>query len=182
MTEYEKSQLGLPHVFDKPMHDMYNRAALLCSKYNQTSDVTFLDELIPNKGKDIRIMPSFHCEFGHNIVIGDHVFINFNGVILDNSKVTIGNHTLIGPNVSIYTVNHAIDIEDREKGICMNKPVSIGNNVWLGGDVNILPGITIGDGSIIGTGSVVTKNIPAGVIAAGNPCKVIRKINKDDKL
>ena len=188
MTEYEKSQLGLPHIFDEPMTEMYYEAAKLSDEYNRTSydDTEKLDlllsQLLKQKGENVRIMPNFHCEYGHNITIGNNVFINFNGIIMDNAEVIIGDDVRIGPNVGIYTVNHAIDPDERAKGICICKPVHIGNKVWCGADVKVLAGATIGDGSIIGAGSVVTKSIPAGVIAAGNPCKVIRKINEDDRI
>lgn len=188
MTEYEKSQFGLPHVFDEPMTEMYYKAAKLSDEYNRTpyDDVekadTLLSQLLKKKGKNVRIMPQFHCEYGHNITIGNNVFINFNSIIMDNAEVTIGDDVRIGPNAGIYTVNHAIDPDERAKGICISKPVHIGNKVWFGADVNVLAGVTIGDGSIIGAGSVVTKSIPAGVIAAGNPCKVIRKITENDRL
>jgi acetyltransferase-like isoleucine patch superfamily enzyme len=188
MTEYEKSQDGLPHIFDQPMVKMYNEAAMLSAEYNQLpiSDIEkqqeLLGKLLKSIGSNVRIMPQFHCEFGHNITIGNNVFINFNSILMDNTEITIGNDVRIGPNASIYTVNHAIDSDERAEGICVNQPVYICDKVWFGGDVKVLPGVTIGEGSIIGTGSIVTKDIPAGVIAVGNPCRVIRKITEEDKL
>ncbi|MDD3403712.1 MAG: sugar O-acetyltransferase [Hespellia sp.] len=188
MTEYEKSQAGLPHIFDTPMVEMYNQAAILSDEYNRLSlsDVErqqeLLGRLLKSKGSNVRIMPQFHCEFGSNITIGNNVFINFNSILMDNSEIVIGNNVRIGPNVSIYTVNHAVDPDERAEGICINQSVHICDKVWFGGDVKVLPGVTIGEGSIIGAGSVVTKSIPAGVIAVGNPCRVIRRITEQDKL
>ena len=188
MTEYEKSQLGLPNIFDEPMTRMYYEAAKLSDEYNRTSyDDTeklslLLSQLLKHVGENVRIMPNFHCEYGHNITIGNNVLINFNSIIMDNAEVIIGDDVLIGPNAGIYTVNHAIVPDERAKGICICKPVHIENKVWFGADVKVLAGVTIGEGSIIGAGSVVTKSIPAGVIAAGNPCKVIRKIDENDRI
>lgn len=118
----------------------------------------------------------FRCEFGKNITIGDNVYINFGCIILDCAEVTIGSNTLLGPNIGLYAANHSTDATERINGGCYGKPIHIGNSVWLGGDVKVLAGVTIGDNSIIGAGSVVTKNIPSNVIAVGNPCKVIREI------
>lgn len=123
----------------------------------------------------------FRCEFGKNITIGDNVYINFGCIILDCAEVTIGSNTLLGPNIGLYAANHSTDATERINGGCYGKPIHIGNSVWLGGDVKVLTGVTIGDNSIIGAGSVATKNIPSNVIAVGNPCKVIREITDKDK-
>lgn len=188
MTEYEKSLLGLPHIFDAPMVALYNKAAELSSAYNQTplDNTAKLDELLTrllkSKGSNVRITPEFRCEYGSNITIGNNLFINSNCILMDNSEITIGDDVRIGPNTCIYTVNHAFDPKERAMGVCINKAVHIDNQVWLAGDVKVLPGVSIGDGSVVGAGSIVTKDIPTGVIAAGNPCRVIRKITEDDKL
>ena len=118
---------------------------------------------------------------GSNITIGDNVFINFGCIIFDMGEVTIGNNAMFGPRVGIYTTNHAFDAEERIANVVVSKPIHIGNRVWLSADVKIVQGVTIGDNSIIGAGSVVTKDIPPNVIAAGNPCRVIRKITEKDK-
>lgn len=128
------------------------------------------------------IEPPFRCDYGYNIEIGDNFFANFNLVILDCARVKIGNNVLIGPDAGIYTAGHPIHYKDRNKELEFALPVTIGDNVWIGGKVIINPGITIGDNSVIGSGSVVTKNIPANVVAAGNPCKVLRDITDEDKL
>lgn len=111
----------------------------------------------------------------------DNVYINFGCVILDCAEVRIGANTLLGRNIGIYPVNHFIDAEERIQGGCCGKPIRIGRNVWLGGDVKILAGVTIGDNTVIGAGSIVTKDIPSDVVAVGNPCKVVRQITDKDK-
>lgn len=118
----------------------------------------------------------FHCDYGYNISIGEHTYINYNLTVLDCGKVTIGKNAFIGPNVSIYTPNHPLGATQRNSGVETAYPVTIGDNVWLGGSVTILPGVTIGDNTVIGAGSVVTRDIPSNVVAAGNPCRVIKDI------
>ena len=140
-----------------------------------------MKELFKKVGEKVWIEPDFKCEFGKNIEIGPDVYINFGCVILDCAEFVISEKCLLGPNVGIYAVNHAIDATERENGGCYGKSIHIGKRVWVGGDVKILAGVSIGDDSIVGAGSVVTKSIPSGVIAAGNPCKVIRKITQKDK-
>ena len=140
-----------------------------------------LKRLLKNVGKGVHFEPTFRCEFGYNITIGDSFYANFDCVMLDGGGITIGNNVLFGPRVGIYTSNHAIDAEERAAGGCYAKPVKIGNNVWIGAGVHINPGVTIGDNTIIGSGSVITKSIPANVIAAGIPCQVIREISEKDK-
>lgn len=140
-----------------------------------------MKELFKSAGERVWIEPDFRCEFGKNIIIEDDVYINFGCVILDCAEIIIGSHTLIGPNVGIYAANHSLYSKERINGGCVGKPIHIGKNVWLGGDVKVLPGVTIGDNTVIGTGSIVTKDIPSNVIAVGNPCKVIREITEKDK-
>lgn len=189
MTEWEKLQAGL--VYNDFDADLFNRrvaAKKLFKRYNKTEDedtekrAEIMNKLFKRVGKNVWIEPDFHCEFGKNIEIEDDVYINFGCIILDCARVTIGKNTLLGPNIGIYRVNHSLDRRERITGGCIGKPVHIGKNVWLGGDVKILAGITIGDDSVIGAGSVVTKDIPRGVVAAGNPCRVLRKIDERDKL
>lgn len=126
--------------------------------------------------KNFTIHPPFCCDYGENITIGENIFINFNCSILSCAKVEIGDNCWIGPNVQIYTAIHPVEPKKRNTGIGSAKPIKIGKDCWLGGGVIILPGVEIGEGSTIWTGSVVTKNIPPNSIAVGNPCKVIRKI------
>lgn len=188
MTEWEKMQKGL--MYNDFDDDLFNRrveAKKLFRAYNKTEDEEtekrqkIMNDLFKSVGKSVWIEPDFRCEFGRNIVIGDNVYINFGCVILDCSEVTIGSNSLLGPNIGIYAVNHATDAEERINGGCFGKPIHIGKNVWLGGDVKILAGVSIGDNTIIGTGSIVTKDIPSGVVAVGNPCKVIKQITDADK-
>ncbi|MBP3284244.1 MAG: sugar O-acetyltransferase [Clostridia bacterium] len=120
-------------------------------------------------------MPNFYCDYGFNIEIGENFYSNHNLVILDANKVKIGDYVQIGPNCGIYTSGHPLDSETRMK-LEFAKPITIGNHVWLGGNVCVMPGVTIGDNTVIGAGSVVTKDIPANVVAVGNPCRVIKKI------
>ncbi len=127
-------------------------------------------------GKNVFVEPPFRCDYGTNIEIGDNFFSNYNLIILDCNKVKIGNNAFIGPNVGIYTVSHPIDKDIRNSGLEFAKPITIGNDVWIGGNVVILPGVSIGNNVVVGAGSVVTKNIPDGCVCCGNPCKVIRKI------
>ena len=113
----------------------------------------------------------------HNIIIGEKVFFNFNCVVLDVMQVKIGNRTIFGPNVQIYTATHPINYKERATGLELGKAISIGEDVWVGGSAVICPGVSIGDRTIIGAGSVVTKDIPSDIFAAGNPCKIIRKLD-----
>ena len=188
MTEWERLQQGL--VYNDFDEDLFNRrvkAKKLFRAYNKTEDeetelrYNLMQQLFKEVGKNVWIEPDFKCEFGKNIKIEDDVYINFGCVILDCAEVIIGSHTLIGPNVGLYAANHSIDALERINGGCYGKPIHIGKNVWLGGDVKVLPGVSIGDNTIIGTGSIVTKDIPSNVVAAGNPCKVIREITSKDK-
>lgn len=135
-----------------------------------------------SKGGDCcNIVPPFRCEYGKLIEIGEGSFLNYDCIILDACKVKIGSHVFIGPRTCIYSASHPIDAGVRLSGYDISKPVTIGDNVWLGGNVVVNPGVTVGEGSVIGSGSVITKDIPPHVIAAGNPCRVIREITEEDK-
>ncbi len=188
MTEWERLQTRLIYNdFDSDLFQRRIAAKKLFRAYNRTEDEEvglrnqILRQLFKKLGENVWIEPDFRCEFGKNITIEDHVYINFGCVILDCAEVTIGAHALLGPNIGLYTVNHAADAEERISGGCSGKPIRIGKNVWLGGDVKVLAGVTIGDNAIIGAGSIVTKDIPPDVIAVGNPCRVIRAITPADK-
>ena len=154
------------------IHD-YN---LLRPSENQKK-LELLKGLLGHIGDDsIIINQPFRCDYGKQISVGKRFFANFNFTVLDEARVTIGDDCFIGPNVSIYTACHSTDPVERNTRQEWAKPVTIGNNVWIGGSVTILPGVTIGDNVTIGAGSVVTKNIPSNCVAAGNPCKVIKSI------
>jgi maltose O-acetyltransferase len=131
-----------------------------------------LGELLEQVGDRVSIRPPFHCDYGYNISIGEGVFLNFNCVILDVTKVTIGAATTIGPHVQIYTAEHPRDPVERRTGIEYSHPVVIGENVWIGGGSIILPGVTVGDDAIIGAGSIVTRDVPKGATVVGNPARV----------
>ena len=188
MSEWERMQKGLVYNdFDEDLFKRRVEAKKIFKEYNKTSDEEtslrseLLNKLFKDIGKNCWIEPDFRCEFGKNIILENNIYINFGCIILDCAEVRIDSNTLIGPNVGIYAVNHSIDPKERINGGCFGKPVHIGKNVWIGGDAKILAGVTIGDNSIIGTGSIVTKDIPSNVIAVGNPCKVIREISEKDK-
>ncbi len=132
-------------------------------------------------GKNVTIEPTFRCDYGRNIHIGDNFFANFDCIILDVCTVTIGSDVLFGPRVCLYTAAHPLDAEVRRSGLEYGQPIHIGDTVWIGGNAVINPGVSIGARSIIGSGSVVTKDIPPDVVAAGNPCRVIRAINDTDR-
>jgi maltose O-acetyltransferase len=137
-----------------------------------------LKKLIPYSEAGLWIQPPFYCDYGSNIFVGEKVFFNFNCVVLDVMAVHIGARSMFGPNVQIYTATHPLDPEERSSGKEYAKPIVIGDDVWIGGSAVICPGVSIGDRSVIGAGSVVTKDIPPDVFAAGNPCKVIKNIGK----
>ena len=183
MTEWEKLQRG--QIYNDFDDDLFRRriaAKKLFRAYNRTEDEDtgtreeLLRRLIRHVGRGVWIEPEFRCEYGQNISIEDDVYINFGCVILDCAEVVIGAHALIGPNVGIYPVNHALDADERARGVCCGRPVQIGQNVWIGGSVTILSGVTIGDNAVIGAGSVVTQNINANTLAYGVPCREIRKL------
>lgn len=141
-----------------------------------TEQKAILDELLGGHGEQFQFNQPFRCDYGDNIYIGENFFANFNLTILDEAEVRFGDNTFIGPNVSIYTACHPLDAETRNQAIEWSEPVTIGNNVWIGGSVTILPGVIIGDNVVIGAGAVVTKDIPSNVVAAGNPARVIKQL------
>ena len=142
---------------------------------------SLLKNILGGLGEGSVILPPLHCDYGSNIYIGDRVEVNYNLTVLDVGRVTIGDRVFIAPNVSIYTAGHPVHPQSRRSGYEYGIDVSIGDDVWIGGSVTILPGVHIGSGSVIGGGSVVTKDIPANVIAAGNPCRVLRPITEEDR-
>lgn len=141
-----------------------------------------LRKLFDRMGEGCIIHSPFHCDFGAQITIGDHFVGNYNLTILDEAPVTIGDHVFIGPNVGLYTVTHALDAAQRNEGIMRSLPITIGDNVWIGGNTVVMQGVRIGNGSVIGAGSVVTHDIPERVIAYGNPCRVIRPVTDRDRI
>ena len=189
MKEREKAQQGYLYDanYDKEIVEERTRCADLCYEFNlcRPSDTAKQQELLNRmlgsiKGNPVITAP-FYCDYGFNITIGENFYTNHNVTILDGAKVTFGDNVFIAPNCVFSTAGHSIDSEQRAKGLEIARPITVGNNVWIGANVSVLPGVTIGNSSIIGAGSVVNKDIPEGVIAAGNPCKVIRKITEEDK-
>lgn len=170
-------------ALDKEVSDERMTTRLLLKRLNDTAEnetelrAEILKQLLPNAAANLWIQPPFYCDYGYNMKIGEKVFFNFNCVVLDVTYVTIGARTLFGPNVQIYTATHPIDYKERATGLEYSKPIVIGEDVWVGGSAVICPGVTIGDRTVIGAGSVVTKDIPSDVFAAGNPCRVVRKLN-----
>ncbi len=153
-----------------------NEARKSFRKYNLKPDGKILENLFKQPLRNVIIEPPFYCDYGENIEFGKNIFINFNCIFLDCAKIKIGDKTLFGPNVQLYTPEHPIDPTERRKGKESARPITIGKNCWIGGGAIILAGVSIGNNSIIGAGSVVTKSIPANSLAIGNPCKVIKKI------
>lgn len=158
-----------------------------CYRYNQLSpndreeQRKILDELIGKIGKDVIITPPFWCDYGYNITLGDNFYSNHNLIITDGAKVTFGDNVFVAPNCCFTTAEHSIDPEQRKAGVEVAKPITVGNNVWIGASSTILAGVTIGDNSVIGAGSVVKKDIPPNVVAVGVPCKILRQITEEDK-
>lgn len=187
-TEKEKAREGI-------LYDANNDAELLAERL-AAADMTYeLNRLRPSQvaereavirhllgktGKNVSIVSPFYCDYGYNIETGENFFMNMNCVILDGAKVTFGDNVFVAPGCGFYTAGHPLDAERRNAGLEYALPIRIGNNVWIGAQVCVLPGVTIGDNSVIGAGSVVTKDIPSGVLAAGNPCRVIRPITEAD--
>lgn len=189
MTEWEKAQNGYLYDanYDREIVEARTRCADLCYEFNQCrpSDVKRQQELLQQiighlKGTPVITAP-FACDYGFNISIGENFYTNHNVTILDGARVTFGDNVFIAPNCVFSTAGHAIDSEQRNQGLEIALPIIVGDSVWIGANVSVLPGVTIGSNTIIGAGSVVNKDIPDGVIAAGNPCKVIRRITEEDR-
>ncbi|MCI1217409.1 MAG: sugar O-acetyltransferase [Bifidobacterium crudilactis] len=140
-----------------------------------------LRELLQHVGDGVVIKPNFRCELGCNISIGSNVHINYDCAILDNAPVTLGDNVWIAPKVGLFATNHALDMEERINGACRARPIDIGDGVWLGGHVIVLGGVRIGSGSVVGAGSVVTRDIPENAVAVGNPARVIKRIDESEK-
>ena len=184
MTEKEKrdnNQIYNPNYDEELINEML-KTKDLCYEYNKLKPSEtekrkeLIEKILGKTGKDFRIEQPFICDYGYNISVGDNFYANHGLIILDAAKVEIGDNVFIAPNCNIYTASHPVDIIQRNKGLEYANPVKIGNNVWIGGNVTILPGVKIGDNCTIGAGSVVTKDIPANSIAYGNPCRVARQV------
>ena len=187
-TEREKMLAGqLYDPFDRELAAARDRARDLCQELNATREAQqderrrILRDLFGTGGDKVWMQPPFYCDYGRNIELGERVFFNFNCVLLDVCRIRIGSYALFGPAVQIYTAMHPFNAEQRRSQE-FGKPVDIGSDVWVGGGAIILPGVRIGSRTVIGAGSVVTRDVPDGVFAAGNPCRVIREIGADPPL
>ena len=184
MTEKEKMLAGMVYsAVDQQLLEELNTVKEIIHRYNSISPsatkerLSILKGLLGDIGDDeIIINQPFYCDYGKQISVGRRFFANFNLTILDEARVTIGDDCFIGPDVSIYTACHSTDPVERNTRMEWAEPVTIGDNVWIGGSVTILPGVTIGNNVTIGAGSVVTKDIPDNAVAVGNPCKVIKRL------
>ena len=186
MNNIERSDKGLAFISDKDVFDQQKRARVLTQKLNtiDRSDYDGINKLVKElfgKSDGVFLNPPFYCDYGFNIETGKNLFVNYNCTFIDVAKVKIGGNCFIAPNVSIYTAGHPIHPVSRNSMYEYGKEVTIGDNCWIGGNSVICPGVHIGNNVVIGAGSIVTKDIPDMVVAAGNPCRVIKKISDDDK-
>jgi maltose O-acetyltransferase len=184
-SEKEKMLTGeLYNCLDPELKADRQQTKKLLWAFNHTEDEKvrepILHQLFGAVGENLIIWPPYYCSYGRNTYFGDCVFVNYNCTILDNILVRIGNHVMFGPSVSIYTAAHALQAEARIKGLEVAKPVTIEDNVWLGGGVIILPGVRIGKNAVVGAGAVVSRDVPANTIAVGNPARVLREIEQTD--
>ncbi|MFA5481026.1 MAG: sugar O-acetyltransferase [Bacilli bacterium] len=198
ITEKEKMLAGkLYDTTDSQLLQRREKARILCVKFNMTTEdqaarrAELIDELIPNKKENCYIQGPIFCDYGDNLFVGKNFCANFNFTVLDCCPITIGDNAFIGPNVSLLTPVHALRYQERNVRVKSDgtiydleyaKPITIGDNCWISGNVTILGGVNIGQGCVIGAGSVVTKDIPDDSLAFGNPCKVIRKITEEDSV
>ncbi len=177
----------MPYYPDREVINEQLRAKKAIRKYNEVmpfdeeEGLRFLDEAGIHHGEGVYFEPPFYCEYGTHITVGDNFYANTGCVILDAGKVTVGKNAQLGPRVSIFTAGHPLHPASRNSGYEYGLPIVIGDNVWIGGNSVILPGVHIGNNVVVGAGSVVTKDLPDNVCAVGNPCRVIRTIREEDK-
>lgn len=187
MDHRKRRDMELPYISDESVMEEQRKTRKILQEFNMMDRSDFekigelTEKILGKSGKGAFINPPFFCDYGTNIEVGDNFFANYNCTILDVAKVKIGDNVLFAPNVSIYTAGHPIHPETRNTAYEYGIHVTIGDNVWVGGNVVISPGVTIGDNAVIGAGSVVTKDIPANVVAAGNPCRVLKQITDADR-
>lgn len=186
MTNRERRDLQMAYISDHTVYEEQKRARTLMQKLNNMDRADFdgiakvVQELLQTEETPF-INPPFYCDYGNHIHVGKNFFANYNCTLLDVGKITFGDNCLLAPNVSIYTAGHPIHPDSRNSLYEYGIDVNIGDNVWLGGNVIVCPGVTIGSNCVIGAGSVVTRDIPDWSLAAGNPCRVIRKITEEDR-
>ena len=189
MTEKEKMAAGLLYDanYDRELMEARTRCKDICHEFNslnpseEEKQKGLLKGLLGKTGEEFRVTAPFWCDYGFNIELGENFYVNHSCVILDCAKVTFGDNVFVGPDCGFYTAGHPIDAKQRNQGLEYARPIHVGDNVWIGGGVRVLPGVSIGGGAVIGSGSGVTKDIPPRVIAAGNPCRVIREIEEESE-
>ena len=189
MTEKEKmcAQMLYDANYDQALLEERDKAKDLCHQYNQlrpsdrASQQEVLKKLLGKTGENFILTAPFWCDYGYNIELGENFYANHNLVILDGAKVTFGDNVFIGPDCGFHTAGHPIDFARRNRGLEYAYSITVGDNVWIGAGVQVMPGVTIGSNVVIGGGSVVVKDIPGNCVAVGNPCKVIRAITEEDK-
>lgn len=186
MNQKERMIAGLPYHSSPELSEALQKARDFCFRYNNISPLEhkkkklMIQQFFGKTGERLSVLSPFYCDYGFNIKVGNYFFSNYGLTILDVAPVTIGDNVMFGPNVSLFTAGHPLHPVSRNSGYEYGLPITIGNNVWLGGNVTVVPNVTIGDNTVIAAGSVVTKDIPANVIAAGNPCRVLREIRPED--
>ncbi len=182
MTNREKMLAGELYVYDQSLKADGDRARKLCRElYTDISDERrseIAHELLGKCGKNVTLTQGFYCDYGSNIEVGENFYCNYGVCILDVCKVKIGDNCFIAPQVGIYTATHPLDRSTRISGFEYGKPITIGNDCWIGGGAIINPGVTLGDNVVVGSGSVVTKSFPSNVVIAGNPAKIIRRLDE----
>ena len=187
MTNLQRKDAELPYIFDREIAQQMKQSRMLLNRLNKADYTDYatirqaIAALLGGSDETTMINPPFYCDYGKNIFVGKNFFANFNCTILDVAKVTIGNNCFLAPGVGIYTAGHPIHPEVRNTGLEYGIGITIGDDVWIGAQSVICPGVHIGSGVVIGAGSVVTHDIPDMVVAAGNPCRVLRPITEQDK-
>lgn len=182
MSEKEKMVKGL--LYNAGDSTLSSERLLCRGKLDEINSTTIgenvqgiFNTLIKSSDMKAFCQPPFYCDYGYNIHVGENFFTNFNSVFLDVCPITIGDNCMFGPDVKLYTATHPIDPTERNSGLELGKPITIGNNVWLGGSVSVLPGVTIGDNVVAATGTIIIKDVPNNVVVAGNPAKIIKQID-----
>ncbi len=187
MTEREKMLNGmLYNAYDGELVELRRKCQLLCEEFNALHGESaakqragLIRKIVGRCGASVKLQPTFWCNYGPLITLGERFYANHNCVMLDCAPITFGDGVMIDPNCGFYAAGHPTDPEQRAAGLQFSRPITVGNRVWFGGNVVVLPGVTIGDNTVIGAGSVVTHSIPANVIAVGNPCRVLRPVGEN---